>query len=61
MNARAIPNGEVKRFIVIPEEREETFYNKINVPALKERVQEENWRFIFYDDLKTFFGKVERK
>lgn len=56
-----IPNGKVKRFIVIPEERQETFYNKINVPALKERVQEENWRFIFYDDLKTFSEKIERK
>jgi len=57
----SIPNGKVKRFIVIPEERQETFYNKINVPALKERVQKENWRFILYDDLKAFFNSVKRK
>jgi hypothetical protein len=55
-----IPNGKVKRFIVIPEERQETLYGKINVPALKERVQTENWRFIFYDELKTFFHSIKR-
>ena len=56
-----IPNEKVKRLIVIPEERQETIYNKINVPALKERVQTENWRFIFYDELKNFFDSVKRK
>jgi len=56
-----IPDGQVKRFIVIPEERQETFYNKINVPALKERVQKENWRFILYDDLKNFCRKTKRR
>jgi len=56
-----IPDDQVKRFIVIPEERQETFYNKISVPALEERVQKENWRFILYDDLKLFFHKIRRK
>lgn len=56
-----IPDGNVNRFIVIPEERQNTFYNKIAVPALKERVEKENWRFILYDDLKTFFYKTRRK
>lgn len=56
-----IPNDKVKRFIVIPEERQETFYNKINVPALKGKVQKENWRFILYDDLKSFFHKIRMK
>jgi len=56
-----IPDGKVKRFIVIPEERQETFNKKISVPALKERMQKENWNFILYDRLKTFFQNVERK
>jgi len=56
-----IPSTKVKRFIVIPEERQETFSRKIGVPALKERVQKENWKFILYDDLKTFFHNAKRK
>jgi len=56
-----IPNGKVKRFIVIPEERQETFNNKISVPALKERVEKEKWKFILYDNLKTFFHDTKRK
>jgi len=56
-----IPDGKVKRFIVIPEERHVTFNNKISVPALRERVQKENWKFILYDNLKTFFHDTKRK
>jgi len=56
-----IPNGKVKRFIVIPEERQETFNNKISVPALRERVQKENWGYILYDKLKAFFRNTKRK
>ena len=56
-----IPNSNVKRFIVIPEERQETFNNRISVPGLRERVQEENWQFILYDSLKTFFHNTKRK
>ena len=56
-----IPDGKVKRFIVIPEERQETFNNKISVPALRERIQKENWKFILYDNLKTFFHNTKRK
>lgn len=56
-----IPDGKVERFIVIPEERQGTFNNKISVPALRERVQRENWKFILYDNLKTFFHNTKRK
>ena len=56
-----IPGTKVKRFIVIPEERQETFNRKISVPALKERVQKENWKFILYDDLKAFYRNTKRK
>lgn len=56
-----IPNGKVKRFIVIPEERQKTFNNKISAPALRERVQRENWEYILYDSLKTFYHSIKRK
>ena len=56
-----IPDGKVKRFIVIPEERQGTFNEKVRVPALRERVQRENWKFILYDNLKTFFHNTKRK
>ena len=56
-----IPDGKVKRFIVIPEEKQETFNNKISVPALRERVQKEKWKFILYDNLKTFFHNTKRR
>jgi len=46
---------------VIPEERQETLSNKISVPALKERVQRENWKFILYGSSKTFYHNIKRK
>lgn len=52
-----IPSTETKRFIVIPEEREDFFYRKISEPMLKDKVDEYNWRFIFYDALKTFYER----
>jgi DNA modification methylase len=57
----SIPSTKVKRFIVIPEERQKNFSDRLNVPALKERVQQEHWRFILYDTLKVFFNRVKRK
>lgn len=56
-----IPNARTKRYIIIPEEREEFFYRKISEPMLKEKVNEYNWQFIFYDELKTFYERNKRK
>jgi len=52
-----IPSTKTKRFIVIPEEREDFFYRKISEPMLKDKVDEYNWRFIVYDALKTFYER----
>lgn len=52
-----IPSTETKRYIVIPEERQDFFYRKISEPMLKEKVEEYGWGFIFYDALKTFFER----
>ena len=56
-----IPNGEVKRFIVIPEERENLLLRVVNEPALRERVERDNWKFIFYDALKSFYNENKAK
>lgn len=51
---------QVKRFIVIPDEREAFLSKKIEEPALKERIKSDNWGFIRYDDLKKFDNQKER-
>lgn len=56
-----IRGTETKRYIVIPEERQDFFYRKISEPMLKEKVEEYGWEFIFYDALKTFFERNKRK
>jgi len=57
----SISNTKTKRFIAIPEERQRNFNDRLSVPALQERVQKENWKFILYDSLKIFFHKAKRK
>lgn len=55
-----IPSTKTKRYIVIPEERQDFFYRKISEPMLKEKVEEYSWQFMFYDALKTFYEKNKR-
>jgi DNA modification methylase len=54
---------QAKKFIVIPRERESLLSRKINSELLKERVEKEQWRFIFFDDLDRFYemNKGEKK
>jgi len=56
-----IPNGKVKRFIIIPEERKTLLARKLVEPALKERVEQDNWRFMYYDDMISYYEKVKSK
>jgi len=56
-----IPSTKTKRYIVIPEERQDFFYRRILEPMLKEKVEEYNWQFMFYDALKTFYEEHKRK
>lgn len=56
-----IPSTETKRYIVIPEERQDFFYRKISEPMLKEKVEEYSWKFMFYDALRTFYETNKRK
>ena len=56
-----IQNKKAKRYIVIPEERQEFFFRKISEPMLEEKVGEYGWQFIFYDSLKTFYEQNKKK
>ena len=55
-----IPHDNIKRLIVIPEERENLLSRKMRVPMLNENIVKNNWEFIFYKDIKQFFEKNKR-
>lgn len=48
-----ISSPRIKRFIVIPEERENLLVRKINEPMLNECMKRDNWNFIRYSDLEV--------
>ncbi len=55
-----IPHN-IKRIIIIPKERENLLYRKLEEPLLKESLIKDNWNFIFYNDLEKFFNSYGRK
>lgn len=56
-----IPHTDVKRLIVIPEEREKLLYRKMKDPILNENINKYCWKFMFYGDLEKFFNQNKRK
>lgn len=56
-----IPHDDIKRIIVIPEEREGLLYRKMKEPLLNDTITKNNWQFMFYRDIKDFFEKVKSK
>lgn len=56
-----IPQDFVKRYIVIPKERESMLYRKVKEPILKENVEKYNWKFISYKELQVLFEDSKRK
>ena len=56
-----IPSPDVKRFIVLPEERQRLLLMKISEPILKESIEQYNWNFIFYDTLISFYEKSRQR
>jgi len=55
--ASHIPEGyEVKRFIVIPEERQKILERKMNEPMFQEGYNKYKWQTIHYDALKDFYN-----
>ncbi len=55
-----IPYTTVKRYIVIPEERQAFFYQKISEPLIKDKI-EKLWGFVFYDSIVTFYEQHKKK
>jgi len=47
---------KVNKVFVIPEERERILYKKINSPALIDKVKEQNWKFMFFKDLRDLYN-----
>jgi DNA modification methylase len=50
----------VKRFIIIPDEREKMLKNKFDEPLLKERIENDNWKMITYSDLEKFHERKQK-
>jgi len=62
MRCSAIPEShQTRRFIVIPEEREKFMYRKLDSQLLRERVEKEGWKLIFFKNLREFYNKNKRK
>lgn len=62
MRCSEIPEShKTSRFIVIPEEREKFMYRKLNSQLLRERVEKEGWKLIFFKTLREFYNKNERR
>jgi 16S rRNA G966 N2-methylase RsmD len=55
-----LPPGSIKRFIVLPEEREKLLHRKLQEPMLAERMRRDAWAFIYYRDLVDFFEKSRK-
>lgn len=55
-----LPAGPVRRFIVLPEEREKLLYRKLQEPMLAERIKKEPWEFIYYRDFDSLLEKSKR-
>lgn len=51
---------DVKRFIIIPEEREQFLARRLDEPLLKERLMSDKWGFIRYGDLENFSNKRKK-
>lgn len=51
----------VKRFIIIPEERENLLHKRLQEPLITQSVQKQGWHFIRYQDLEDLFNAFKRK
>jgi len=56
-----IPHDKIRRIIVIPEERERLLHRKLEEPMIKETVEKDGWKFIFYKDIEDFFKHHKTK
>ena len=52
---------QVDKFMVLPEEREAQFNNKLSSPLFKEHFEKGNWKLIFFDQLRNAYVKEKTK
>lgn len=52
-------DAKVDKFMVLPEEREDQFKNKLTSPLFKEHFENENWQLIYFDTLRTEYIKYK--
>jgi hypothetical protein len=50
-------DNEVDKFMILPEEREMQFKNKMTSPLFREHFENENWKVIFFDALRAAYTK----
>ena len=51
----------VDKFMVIPEEREPQFRNKMTSPLFKEHFENENWKLIYFDKLRQTYSQEKNQ
>jgi len=57
-----IPESQyIKRFIIIPEERENFLFKKLQEPVLKETIKKIKWDFIRFHDIESVFKNTKTK
>jgi len=50
-------DNAIDKFMILPEERETQFNNKMTSPLFKEHFENENWKVIFFDALRAAYTK----
>jgi hypothetical protein len=50
-------DASVDKFMILPEERETQFNNKMTSPLFREHFENENWKMIFFDALRAAYAK----
>jgi 16S rRNA G966 N2-methylase RsmD len=56
-----IPHDAIKRYLIIPSERERLLFRKMQEPILSENIQKYGWKFIFYQDIEELFMANKNK
>lgn len=54
-------SAEVEKFMILPEEREAQFKNKMTSPLFRDHFENENWNIIFFDALRAGYVKEKTK
>jgi transcription elongation factor Elf1 len=52
--------GNVLKYLVIPEEREEQFKKKQKSPMFSERFKDDNWSLLYFDAIRNAHKKIKR-